>query len=367
MFDTSLALLVQVVADDHLALQPPPPPTFPEQPPTKERHQHGLQHSCRFSSGFQAFSAHHRISISATQTRRATRTTRATAVKENENANARPSRISTRTKPLAPASTTTGVAGAPTGGVTRATAASRAKTSAAAADTKADIFAGKRKREALGEVAVAGNKPVGAAAKGKEKETFDGVVLKQRGVSVRQPLRTVVAGSRQTAAVVKKAPVKEVKEEQDIIVVPDEDAMIVDPPPQVTFPSLTVRKSNLLRESHTTAARRSEAHRRVSSQLHSRHQGEDDLEDDQPAHKKRRTSSVPPEEDPQALEEARAQAEEDEHNARLAAEMAAFAEEEEVDPEDSAWDDLDADDNDDPLMVSEYVQDIFQYLKEVEV
>lgn len=287
-------------------------------------------------------------------------------MKENENANARPSRISTRTKPLALASTTTGVAGVPTGGVTRATAASRAKTSAATADTKADIFAGKRKREALGEVAVAGNKPVGAAAKGKEKETFDGVVIKQKGVSVRQPLRTV-AGSRQTAAAVKKASSKEVKEEQDVIVVPDEDAMVVDPPPQVTLPSLTVRKSNLLRESHTTAARRSEAHRRVSSRLYSRHQGEGDLEDDQPAHKKRRTSSVGPEEDPEALEEARAQAEEAEHNARLAAEMAAFAEEEEADPEGSGWDDLDADDSDDPLMVSEYVQDIFQYLKEVEV
>jgi len=254
------------------------------------------------------------------------------------------------------------VAGVPTGGVTRATAASRAKVSAATADTKADIFAGKRKREALGEVAVAGNKPVGAAAKGKEKETFDGVVIKQKGVSVRHPLRTV-AGSRQTTA----AAAKKVKEEQDVVVVPDDDAMVVDPPPEVTLPSLTVRKSNLLRESHTTATRRSEGHRRVSSRLHSRHQGEDELEDDQPVHKKRRTSSAPPEEDLQALEEARAQAEEDEHNARLAAEMATFAEEEEADPENSAWDDLDADDSDDPLMVSEYVQDIFQYLKEVEV
>jgi G2/mitotic-specific cyclin 1/2 len=143
--------------------------------------------------------------------------------------------------------------------------------------------------------------------------------------------------------------------------------MVVDPLLPVAFSSLTVRKSNLIRESHITAARRSEAHRRVSSRSHASHQGEDDLEVDQPAHKKRRTSSVPPEEDPQALEVARAQAEEDEHNARLAAEMAAFAEEEEADPEASAWDDLDADDSDDPLMVNEYVHDIFQYLKEVEV
>ena len=31
------------------------------------------------------------------------------------------------------------------------------------------------------------------------------------------------------------------------------------------------------------------------------------------------------------------------------------------------WDDLDAEDEDDPLMVSEYVVDIFNYLKKVEV
>jgi G2/mitotic-specific cyclin 1/2 len=235
------------------------------------------------------------------------------------------------------------------------------------ADSKVDIPAGKRKREALGEVAVAGNKPVGAAAKGKEKEKFDGVVIKQRGVATRQPLRTVAGSRPTTAAAVKKAPVKEIQEDQEVIIVSDENAMVIDPPPPVAFSSLTVRKSNLIKESHITVARHSEAHRRVSSRSHATHQDEDDLEVDQPAHKKRRTSSVPPEEDPQALEEARAQAEEDEHNVRLAAEMAAFAEEEEADPEDSAWDNLDADDSDDPLMVSEYVQDIFQYLKEVEV
>lgn len=39
--------------------------------------------------------------------------------------------------------------------------------------------------------------------------------------------------------------------------------------------------------------------------------------------------------------------------------------EEEV--ENDAWDDLDAEDADDPLMVSEYVVEIFEYLKKVEV
>lgn len=39
----------------------------------------------------------------------------------------------------------------------------------------------------------------------------------------------------------------------------------------------------------------------------------------------------------------------------------------EADPDGVQWDDLDAEDADDPLMVSEYVNEIFVYLKEVEV
>ena len=35
----------------------------------------------------------------------------------------------------------------------------------------------------------------------------------------------------------------------------------------------------------------------------------------------------------------------------------------EADPEGDEWDDLDAEDSKDPLMVSEYVVDIFKYLK----
>lgn len=52
-----------------------------------------------------------------------------------------------------------------------------------------------------------------------------------------------------------------------------------------------------------------------------------------------------------------------------------YAEDENVEPvatkepviEVQDWDDLDRDDDDDPLMVSEYVADIFNYLKTVEV
>ena len=53
---------------------------------------------------------------------------------------------------------------------------------------------------------------------------------------------------------------------------------------------------------------------------------------------------------------------------RIAAELQAFADAEpEADPEGDEWDDLDAEDADDPVMVSEYVADIFKYLKALEV
>ena len=39
----------------------------------------------------------------------------------------------------------------------------------------------------------------------------------------------------------------------------------------------------------------------------------------------------------------------------------------EADPDGDQWDDLDAEDADDPLMVSEYVDEIFTYLKVIEV
>ena len=39
----------------------------------------------------------------------------------------------------------------------------------------------------------------------------------------------------------------------------------------------------------------------------------------------------------------------------------------EADPKGAEWEDLDAEDTDDPMMVSEYVNDIFEYLKAVKV
>ena len=216
----------------------------------------------------------------------------------------------------------------------------------------------------MGEVTVPNNKPVGLAGKGKERETFDGVVIKAKGVATRAPLRTVAATRQSAGVALKKASRKELPEEE-VIVVQDENAMVVDSP---ALPSITVRRSSLVKEGHGIAARRSGLPHRTSRYGPvPKHQADDDFEDDQPAHKKRRTSSVPPEDDPLILEEARAQAEEQDTLARIAAEMEAFAQMPEADPENSPWDDLDANDTDDPLMVNEYVQDIFQYLKRVEV
>ena len=207
----------------------------------------------------------------------------------------------------------------------------------------------------MGEVTVPNNKPVGLAGKGKEKEVFDDVVIKAKGITNRVPLRTVAA-TRQAA----RAGVKKTSHEGSI---GEENAMVVDPPIQATLPSITVRRP-LVKETQGIATRHSDIPRRTSRYgLVSKQQPDDDLEGDQPAHKKRRTSSVPPEEDPFI----RVQSEEEGALARINAEMEAFAELPEADPESSPWDDLDAVDTNDPLMVSEYVQDIFQYLKHIEV
>ncbi|KAJ3558650.1 hypothetical protein NP233_g11464 [Leucocoprinus birnbaumii] len=136
--------------------------------------------------------------------------------------------------------------------------------------------------------------------------------------------------------------------------------MAIDPPPVI--PSLIKRGSLPAKDARQPSKRLSTRDSR--SKLHAQ-ADEDDAEDHRDA-KRRRTSSEAPE-DPQAAEEARVQAEEAALAARINAELEAFAEEPEADPENSPWDDLDADDVDDPLMVSEYVVDIFKYLRQVEL
>ena len=309
------------------------------------------------------------------QTRRITRTTRTATAKDNENANARPSRITTRAKPSASSAATTAA-----GGTSRATAGTAASRAKIIGSKDVDATAGKRKREALGEVTalVTNNKP---APKGKDKadskkEKFDGVVIKSKAPAPRQPLRTV-ATTRQaakvtTAAVTKKTPLEDVPEvakaaRPKVINIADDNAMAVDPPAQ-TLPSITVRKSVVSQEVAAAATRRSEGHRRTSARSYTatRQRTVEDAEAGR-VFKKRRTSSDAPQDDLAVTEEAQQLSEEEAAAARLAAEIEAYAEEPEAHPEDSKWDDLDAGDADDPLMVSDYVVEIFEYLQQVEV
>jgi G2/mitotic-specific cyclin 1/2 len=156
----------------------------------------------------------------------------------------------------------------------------------------------------------------------------------------------------------------------------DENAMVVDHHPQPSAPaaaergeriqSLTVRRSLLTSQDtkNVIPPKRAEGSRGHRVHRPTKVEPEEDEEEEQRVFKKRRTSSDAPEPESKVEEE-----EEDVEaalEARLGAEMRAFAKQEEADPEEG-WDDLDAEDGDDPLMVSEYVVEIFQYMRQLEV
>ncbi|CDO75435.1 hypothetical protein BN946_scf184693.g4 [Trametes cinnabarina] len=105
----------------------------------------------------------------------------------------------------------------------------------------------------------------------------------------------------------------------------------------------------VLKQTTTTTTVPSKVPRRISVRSVKQ---EEDEEEAHRAHKKRRTSSDMP--DVAAMHEEEV-------------ELAVIPKEEaEADPNGDQWVDLDAEDADDPLMVSEYVVEIFAYLKEVE-
>ncbi|KAI0646562.1 A/B/D/E cyclin [Trametes meyenii] len=123
--------------------------------------------------------------------------------------------------------------------------------------------------------------------------------------------------------------------------------MAIDPQPPAPIPS--PKRFTAAREAVLTGIpAASRVPRRVSARSL---KAEEDEEEANRAHKKRRTSSDTP--DVAAIHE------EEVENAVIPREL-------EADLEDDQWDDLDAEDADDPLMVSEYVVEIFEYLKEVE-
>lgn len=338
-------------------------------------------------------------------TRRVTRTTtRATTAKDNENANARNARPVTRAKPpskTAPAtSVTTRAAGA--------SAQPKAKATAAAEGSAQ----GKRKRAALGEVTAPPNrtkenpsrasKPpskqqTAGAAKGKEKvenatelkaktTTRAGSVSKATGskagatkppsTGTRAPLGTVGGTATGNHRRTRSTTLQRLEEVEEVV---EEEPMAIDHPvePRRASSRTTVKTEVTVVETstHATGARRaSDKHVEKKTSTRSiksvapKPEEEEDEEDAHRAHKKRRTSPDPGDGDRETYEvETREQTTADLAQAFAEQlERASMSMEKEADPNGDEWTDLDAEDADDPLMVSEYVVEIFEYLKEVE-
>ncbi|KAK0204046.1 g2/mitotic-specific cyclin cdc13 [Desarmillaria ectypa] len=269
--------------------------------------------------------------MSTIPVRRTLRTTRTTA-KDNENAHARPSRISSRAKPLSSVSQNV---------------VSKAKS---IGDVK-EAPAGKRKREVLTEVTslVTNNinrpsRPVREKGKDVASKKFDGVAISKAKPAPRQPLRTI-ASTRQNVVKVHHD-LEDVKEEPEGVKVHDDHAMVISPPAE---------RSRSTRQRNRPSAQPSR------TLLHPN----DDAEDHRVV-KRQRTSSDAPEV-PVDTQSAEAEAQRDEDaEADGFEDVQLFEFEPEADPDGNEWDDLDADDGDDPLMVNEYVVEIFQHLKDIE-
>lgn len=239
---------------------------------------------------------------------------------------------------------------------------------------------GKRKRSTLGEVIV--NKPksrVATVDKGKGKEDaatapappgkFAGVVVKSKLPATVST--TTVAATRHvrkvSAAVPHLDPAPKrttrssttvnhgVKEGKPALHV---DAMVIDPP-DLHVPPHRVN-GHTRKPSLSTAIRR--------NPLTQAERDETEAESNR-VFKKRRTSSDPPEQhDEEDKEEVEVEDQvRDIAEKELQKHLHAIEHELEADPDGAEWEDLDAEDADDPMMVSEYVNDIFEYLKVVEV
>lgn len=264
------------------------------------------------------------------QLRRTTRTTRPTiTANDPENANARPSRILTRSKAPAAASQVSRISRA-----TAPTLASKAKTSG----TTSEIPVGKRKREVLVEVTGVANNNVkrgSGTVKGKADEgVAEGVDLKsiQRPApkpvreSLRKILKPVARKTQGTVSVSATAG----QATHDTVGLGDHVAIPVE------------QRAAQRSLKHTTS-------NHVSSAADDDEAGR--------AFKKRNTQS--PTAAPDLPDVSQAEAD------KIAADLTAIEEE----PEEKVrrWDDLDEGDWDDPTMVSEYVAEVCVYLKEVEV
>ena len=183
--------------------------------------------------------------------------------------------------------------------------------------------------------------------KDKPKEKFDSFVLKTLSTvmtmptsTIRQPLKAVTSAIPQS----RKAVISVSEQVQQLEQIrkdlpPGGDAMAIDPPHRAKAEILETKSLRV-----------------VSSRKQLKPVDEVDDEESKHVVKKHRTSSS------DLLEEA-------EVVARILPEIAhpKWSTTPEADPEGDQWDDLNAEDTDDPLMVSKYVHEIFSYLKEVEV
>jgi len=233
------------------------------------------------------------------------RATRSTrTMKDAENAVAR----STRATALRAKST-----------VTRATA----PTAASKAKAVEESTAGKRKREALAEVSTGTNKTKPASAKGKEKE-------------------------KETAVV--KPPSKNATTTTTVAAV---DAAVTKTTRAAKRGTLAAPPSKVPKTDKVASSKPAEVFRDAP-------QEEEDAEARRAS--KRRHMETIAEKETEVVDDSQLEVE------KVAEELVKVDHESSFQPEtEQLWEDLDADDWDDPLMVSEYVVDVCAYWKEVEV
>jgi hypothetical protein len=315
--------------------------------------------------------------------RRTVRGTRPATIKDSENANARLRSTSRSAKPPSTSSvpsisTNTGSILPLASRATAPTAASRAKTALHAGQESSalDSTAVKRKREALGEVTHLASHNASKLIKPSLSQDRPEASLARAVYSRSSTTTTKASGKTRTTTSVRNGIQVAVDQiayaegnanQAPITVHPShlepssDHAMAIDHPTSRTqFPSVSNKILAPKRQGSTSqeSNHRPGTHQRITS----RNLKAEEADYDEPASKKRRTSSVPPE-DP-GVDVIQKGAEPDLQNA---SELNDYAEAPmEADPEGDDWDDLDAEDADDPVMVSEYVVEIFKYLKVVE-
>jgi G2/mitotic-specific cyclin 2 len=246
---------------------------------------------------------------------------------------------------------------------------------------------GKRKRSTLADVTV--NKPKArglAAEKGKAKEgatqavpvppsKFAGVVIKNKSAATtaipqsRQVLRSVTAAAPHLGLHSKRttrssaAPNHVVNgTKAELKATLHVDAMVIDPP-NLHVPPTRVNGHARKFTSSATAAQQ-------TSTGHAGERERDEMEAEaNRVFKKRRTSSEAPEDQKEDGKEHVEAGDQlcDIAERELQKHLQKIGREVEADPDGPDWEDLDAEDADDPMMVSEYVTEIFDHLKVVEV